>query len=239
MIDDPDDLDTDEVLPDDEEHKPDEGPESAKADKDSPESEDQDPTVLSKRLKDTQKKFTQIAQEKAELARQFAMLTGRVDEISRSREKKTEEVSPFAYLDDEKTVGELLDDPKNVRDVLKRTLGVIADMVQTRDQALLGRMVQEIESRDPTIREVKAKIEELKQDPDYDGFSDRQLAVIAKKNVGVKREETVEEDEDDGFRGSAGSGRKPVRKSKRDPVEDEVDRLMAKMGYDEDHGFKK
>lgn len=202
----------------------DEGPEKVdKTDEDSPEVEGRE-AVLEKRFKDTQRKLTEVATEKAQLAERLARLEGRLDE--RLGNDKTEEPDPFSFLNDEDA--ELLDDPKNVRNLIKKTVGALAGVLGVRDQALYSRVAAELEKRDPTVREMRDKIEELREDGDYAEFSDRQLAVIAKKQLGRKKDD---EEDDDGFRGSVGGGRKTATK-KRDPVDSEVDAMMKKIGYD-------
>lgn len=186
--------------------------------------------TLEKRFKDTQAKLTKTATEKAELEKSLAQLTGKVDAlVSMSNKSETREAAedPFKFLDDEEEVNNLLDDPKNVAKALKRTLAGIARVLEDRDRFVLG----EIDRRDPTVREVREKVEELRKDSDYQGFSDKQLAVIVKKGLVKAPKADEEEDDDDGFRGGVGGGRKVAVARKRDK-DAEVTSWMKKLGYD-------
>ena len=185
--------------------------------------------VLEKRFKDTQRKLTEIATEKAELERRLARLEGANEVLSRSERREEPPENPFKFLDDEDQ--DLLDDPKNVKSLLKKTIGALAEVLEVRDRALSSRLMGEIDARDPTVREVREKISELKRDPDYEGVPDKVLAIIAKKSLVQKKPEGDEEGDSDNLRGGIGGGRRTVRR-KSDPVDAAADKLMKDMGYD-------
>ena len=193
--------------------------------------EEQDPKILAKRYKDTQAAYTKASQERADLKRQVEALQTQVNTViqmsGKDGEKKTPS-NPFAFLDDESVQEKLLDDPKNIAQAMKQLLYGVAEMVDARDKAFISR----IESVDPSVRTMRDKIAELKQDPDYRDFSDSQLAVIAKKQTDKKVEK---EEEEDNYQGPMGNGRRIVRNksSDKDSAEEKaINYWMSKIGYD-------
>lgn len=202
---------------------------SAPEDQDSQTDDQKESATLEKRFKDTQAAFTRIAQEKKALEKELAEVKGKVDAVIAMRgvnEERETEPAPFSYLDDDEAVGSLLDDPKNVRDAMKKVVSDVAKILDLRDRAILG----ELERRDPTTRELGSKIAELRKDPDYEGFSDRQLAVLAKKQI-TRIEQPDEADDDDGFVGSVGGGRRVARRP-ANAADKEIAMWEKRLGYD-------
>jgi hypothetical protein len=132
---------------------------------------------------------------------------------------------PLAFLKSEEFQQKLLDDPKNVVEALERVINTFDATLVARDRAILA----EIERRDPEIRSLQSKVEELRKNPELAklGLSDAQLAGIAKQSLMTPKVE----DEDDGFRGAPAGGRR-VESNTDTAFEKEVKYHMEKMGYD-------
>lgn len=194
-----------------------------------------DPAKLQKRLKDTQKAYHEAARERAELKKVVEKLQTQVETvISMGSQKQADEPpdNPFAFLDEETLQEKLLEDPKNVTQVIKQVISRMAQVMEVRDRALLG----EMERRDPSVAQMRDKINKLREDPDYSEFSDRQLVILAKKQLTKKAEK---KEEDDPYPGPMGGGRRvsTSQGSENDPMEREIAQWEKRLGYDKEHGF--
>lgn len=188
-----------------------------------------DPVVLKKRLHDTQTKVTEMGVQNATMKEQLAELRGMVDVLksgstTKAQEEKVEDL--LAFLDDPAVQESLLDDPKNVAATMKKlaaTLkGEIANLLEARDQAIFG----EIERRDPSIRELKNAVQELRKDPDLKDLPDSTLAILAKK--GLKIEGAAPVRPVPGF----GGGRRVPAGASETELEKAVSAWEKRMGYD-------
>jgi len=122
---------------------------------------------------DTKEAFTKASMEKAELM-------GRLKALEETQAAKPAEPDWLEQID----TNALKEDPVAMRDALIKLRGEVANALRMRDDMYESRL----KTLDPSIVAMKDKIAELKQDTDYQGFSDAQLAVIAKK--GNKKSET-------------------------------------------------
>lgn len=203
---------------------------------DDQDSQDQDPKITEKRLKDTQAALTKKAQENAELKSKFDQLNGKLEMLLQQQqaktEKKEEEPNEFQFLDDEAEQQKLLDDPKNVATTFKRVLAGLGTTLQKRDAYLLGEVKKLVQSNTSDEgRIVSATVQKLRQDSDYQAFSDEQLAVLAKKQIAAKAAKAKQKDN---FKGGAGgnSGYRGTSTG-NDDTDAEVNRFL-KMLYPKD-----
>lgn len=150
-----------------------------------------------KRVADAQAALTRANQEKADMARELAELRGRVDQISIDRQpKQTQEAQKDIFDRPEFSEDEILNDPKNVRNALMEMRSQIVSLIDLRDRAYDERIAR----NDPAVIQQREAIAELRKDPDFSGFNDAALAVIAKKMPAKARA--------DGFSGGFGGGRR-------------------------------
>ncbi len=180
----------------------------------------QDSKITEKRLKDTQAAYTRKSQEHAELQKKYAALEGKVDLLLQQSQSKPESKpeNPFGFLDDEKEVETLLEDPKNVANAFKKVIGTLPDIFERRDKVLISEMRKMFGSvATDEGREVAAKVAKLRQDSEYDSFTDDQLTVLAKKSL---KAQAVKKDKFKG--GVGGSGGRVSRDGEGD---DELEQL--------------
>ena len=179
-------LEDDEII-EGEDEAPEEQP-----DEQSDESDDtaEEPAKLQKRLKDTQRAFTKKSQEAAELRKkldEMEQLKGEIKaikEMSVQKQEPQKEKSPFEFLDEEETASTLLDDPKNIISLQKKTLSGLAEILERRDKAMLSEIKKQLGNVvSDEGRALAKKVSELRKDNDYSAFTDEQLAVIAKKTI--------------------------------------------------------
>lgn len=175
-----------------------------------------------KRVKDAQAALTRANQEKAELKKRLELLDAKLDGVLHATQKPKDEPNPFGWIDDEKELEEVYSDPKNLAKREKRMLQTLVQVLETRDSALTEMLLSEVKKVDPTRRELAEKVAELREDPDYEGFSEDQLVVLARKAAKSERKETVEENvQRDNFRGSAGGSRRVYVPKPKKPSEEE------------------
>jgi len=159
-------------------------------------------TGWQKRYKDSQRHITKIEQENKELRSRMDQLTGRFEQIQQTTPKQTEP-DWIDSIDDEA----IKDDPAKVKELLRRQEAEFVRLLQLRDGAFNERLA----ALDPSVLSVKDKIDELKKDPDYKGFSDKQLSVIAKKlQSGAPDADERQQAE---YRGAPAGGQRPTRKT--------------------------
>ena len=142
-----------------------------------PETKDSDPAspeespsaVLEQRLHDTQAAFHELSEKNAHMQ-------GQLDAIS-SQEQ------PPDPVDLDKLKEQFREDPGSVVEYMadreKSLRQELASVIVERDQ----RLDQTIQRADPAFDLIQQKIKILKQDPDFTGFEDKQLAVIARKSL--------------------------------------------------------
>lgn len=152
-----------------EEVTPGEPGEETPEDSENPE-EDQD---YKKMFLDTKKAYTKAQMELAELKGKTAAL----EEVSSQRQVETEE-DWLDKVDDD----ELRADPSNVKKLIKKIRAENIEVMRMRDAWLL----EQIEKQSPELLVLKEQIAALKSDSDYEGFSDKQLAVVARKGSKAK-----------------------------------------------------
>lgn len=92
-------------------------------------------------------------------------------------------------------------DPSLVKDMVVNLRNEIADVLRARDSY----MEAKLQSADPEIVTYRNKIAELRLDPDYQAFSDKQLAVLARK-----LSNSTEPAAPNKPKGSVGGGSRPV-----------------------------
>ena len=179
-------LEDDDIIEGEDETPEDDQPEEGEKSDDTVE----EPAKLQKRLKDTQRAFTKKSQEAAELRKkldEMEQLKGEIKaikELSVQKQETQKEKSPFEFLDEEETAQTLLDDPKNIISLQKKTLGGLAEILEKRDKALLSEIKKQLGSVvSDEGRALAKKVSELRKDNDYSAFTDEQLAVIAKKTI--------------------------------------------------------
>ncbi len=141
-----------------------------------------EPEGVEKALKDTKAELTRVQQERAQerrdMAERLARLEGRLEGVQKP-EPPAED--PFAFLDDPSYAEGFFDDPKKALDAHRKTVNVFGNALLARDRKIeeLERKMQSIENRpDPSVMQ---KINELRKDPDYKGFTVDQLAVLVRK----------------------------------------------------------
>ena len=237
-------LEDEPATPDDDD-SPDSEDEVVDTDSDPKDSDEPESKITEKRLKDTQAALTKANQANAELRKKVSEvdeLKGKLDLLlqqQREKQAPTEEVNEFGFLDDEKETATLLDDPKNVASMLKKTLSGLAGILQKRDQHIIDQVRSMVDSTaSDDGRAVRAKISELRKDDDYKVFSDEQLTVLAKKQIAAASKKGAK----DKFRGGPGSsnGYRTGRvEDVDDAVEAEADRLFKMLYPDEDKQWSK
>jgi hypothetical protein len=129
------------------------------------------------RYKDLQGAYTRSQQELKELRSSLDQLRGEVVATNRNTKLAADEQPTRSWIDDEKIADEVRNDPASVVKLIKTLREEFAQILQMRDAHYEEKMT----NFDPAIVSVRETINELKKDPDYKGFNDRQLSVIAKK----------------------------------------------------------
>lgn len=125
--------------------------------------------TLSKRLRDTQAKLTELAQQNAELR-------GKVSVLDRqSGEEKVED--PFAEIDAEEAVT----NPMLIVDATKKANAILAGDVVNVLKQMRAEMLQAIRANDPEKLALRSVIEELKADPELADLDDEVLLRFAKR----------------------------------------------------------
>lgn len=204
---------------------------------DDQDSQDQDPKITEKRLKDTQAALTKKNQELSDFKSKFDSLNGKLELLlqqQQQKDKPADEKGEFDFLDNEDEQKALLDDPKNVALALKKVLAGLGKTLEKRDAFMLGEVKKMVSANTSDEgRAVSQVVSKLRQDADYQGFSDEQLAVMAKKQIAAKAKSKTT----DNFKGSAGSrnGYRGGNVPADDDVEAESERIF-KMLYPK--GFK-
>lgn len=182
-----------------------------------------------KRVKDAQAALTKANQRAAESEKKLVELEAKLDTVLKMRppEQKPPPENPLKWMDEPEFVEGLLDDPKNVQGALKRMVDFFGQTLEMRDRALF----HEIETRDASVQSLRGKIAELKKDPDYEGFSDKQLATIARKQE-QQAAPPDDGDDDEPVRGGPGGGSAP-RGKRQTEQEREVQGWMRRLYKDE------
>lgn len=172
------------------------------------------------RVKNAQRKMHQLAREKAELERRLSELTGKVDtltQVVKPKEGEQQEANPFEFLDDKEFLESLYDDPKNMAKALKQIVTTVGSALQQRDRYYEQTLAERVRLVDPEYIRLKPKIEELRKDQTLADLPEEKLAAIARKMVGVPKEE------EDTYRGSLdGTGRRPPARSPKDKAFEEA-----------------
>lgn len=190
--------------------------------------DEKDVSVLNKRLRDTQSAYHKKSEELKRIQSELDKVVGKVDLLATQATKKDEAPAedPLSFLDDEELQTSLLDDGKNIAGALKKTVGALVGLLKSRDQYYDSRLKQGEAKSDPAY----SKVLELRKDKDYEGFSDDQLMVIAKKLV-VNSEAEEEEIPRDAYRGGAGRGSR-VKTKPTSEFDKHVAYWDRKLGYD-------
>lgn len=174
------------------------------------------PKTDKERLENTRRELNRKSQENADLKRKLDELSGKIEgviQMAQTKSEEKEEANPFAFLDDEATLANLYEDPKNMSKVLKQIVGYIGQTLSARDKALLEEAKNLVRGVDPERRALAEKIVKLREDPENAIFSEDQLVTIAKKFIKDEKAPEKKVDEDDGYRGSfgvSGGGRRVV-----------------------------
>ena len=163
-----------------------------------------DVEVLKQRLKDTQKAFHTTRAELSKTKSELDKLSGKV-EVLTQREPTEQETKD--WLDSEFADEEIQANPAKSKEIIKRLRGEVGGVLKARDEWILGHVKQLIEKAKSSSPELDEAIQKLREDSDYEGFSDEQLSVIARKTVkpsaarlppsiGGRRNASVAEDSD-------------------------------------------
>lgn len=135
------------------------------------------PTGEQKRLADTEAAIKERQREFHELSQKLAELKGQVSEMTRQNQPVVKDT-----LDDEGLAAKLRDDPSAVIAIIKEReraqLAQVAGVLEARDRY----WQEQIEKSNPEVIAMREKIAELKKDPDLQGFTDQQLAIMARKS---------------------------------------------------------
>ena len=138
---------------------------------------------LTQRLKDTQRKVTDLGNEKAEL-------NGKLQVFQDVVPKPQTEAAPNIWADiDEEELA--LNPGMLIPKIQESQTGLVTEVAQVVRQ-LRDELLAKIEGQNPERLAMADRIEELKQDPDLKGFNDAALLAIAKrdaKNAPAKEEE--------------------------------------------------
>lgn len=125
--------------------------------------------ILEKRLRDTQAKLTQLAQERAELA-------GKLSVLDRPKDQ-AETPDPLDSLDEEEAVTNPMVIAKAAKAanaaLIRDVVGVLKEM--------RNEMLGKIEQNDPERLALKTVIDELREDPELAGLDDTVLLKLAKR----------------------------------------------------------
>ena len=136
-----------------------------------------DETGIRKALTDTQRAYHKSQME-------LAALKARIDERDRMNSEKPADEKDWLedYSDDQLRLT-----PEVTKEMIKKHRQEIVGLLQARDEY----WKQEMANRDPDVVSARDRIQELRSDPDYAQFTDKQLAVIIRKTS--KPEEVTRE----------------------------------------------
>ena len=133
------------------------------------------------RYKDLQGAYTKSQQNNKQLERQIAELSGKMDAFVQMNEKPQVDWLDDAGEDDDAD-DHWRNDPAVARQAMKRFRSEMAELLTERDAYLL----QEIGNNTQIDAELKGKMAELSEDPDFQGMPKKALMAVAKKLVGKK-----------------------------------------------------
>lgn len=171
-------------------------------------------TPEQKRLADTEAALKERQREFHEVSRQLAELRGQTSVLM---QQQAGGVKQQDVLDDEKLVTALRDDPSKILETLKaeriRMQQQVVQLLESRDQYWKGELLKV----DPEVAAMRNQIAELRKDPDFEDFSDAQLARLAKKNVVKPNRE---------YRGAPGGMRPQQSGSSKDITEDPMFKMI-------------
>ncbi len=153
-----------------------------------------DPKRLQKMLRDAKAALTKKSMEAAEMQGRLKAVEDREQYSAESAEDWLD-----SYSDDD------IADMSSMKDIIKKFRGEVVEAFGE-----FGRRTQaQMQAYDPEMRELQDEIEELRVDPDYQGFSDAQLKVIARKGRNLNQARKP--------RGSVGGKRAAKERSSYDP----------------------
>lgn len=139
-----------------------------------------DVEVLKQRLKDTQKAFHSTREELSKTTRELDKLSGKVEVLANQKAPTEAEIKDWL---EEFSDEDIQANPAKNKEIIKKLRGELGGVFKARDEWLMSQVKTMIDkSRSMQDIDVEA-IEKLKADPDYEGFSEEQLAVIAKKTA--------------------------------------------------------
>lgn len=188
---------------------------------------------LEKRYKDVQSWSTKLSQENKDLKSRLDQLQGGQEALSQALSNKEPAAEAKDWLDTIDPI-DLIDNPDNLKDTLsKLRADIVGELVSTlkkRDSAISEQM-GEIDPRKISDRKListyEDKISSMKEDPDFEGFSDIALAKIAHKYAPKKSE--------DAYLPVIGGHR--ASKSSQKSFDKEVDAYLEKQGWNKENGF--
>jgi len=133
------------------------------------------------RYKDLQGAYTKSQQSNKAMERQLAELSGKVDAFT-----QMSTVAEGDWLDesgdDDDPDDYWRNDPSVARKAMKRFRKEMADVLEQRDAYIMN----EVGKMAPVDSTLKDKIEELRDDPEFQDFPQKALSSIAKKLIGKK-----------------------------------------------------
>ena len=128
---------------------------------------------LKKALTDTKRAYTKSQMELAELKGRLSAM-----ETKPPSEPQKDWMEDFG--DDALRLN-----PELVKEMIRKHREEVVGVLRQRDQYWEG----QLKNLDPDVLSMKDRIAELRQDPDYQQFTDKQLAIIARKTATAEPEE--------------------------------------------------
>ena len=165
--------------------------------------------TLNKRLRDTQAKLTQIAQENAEFR-------GKLSVLDKPAEQTV--VDPFDSIDEEEAIANPMVIAKAAR---QANASMLTDVVGVLRE-FRSEMLKSIENNNPERLALKTRIDELKQDPDLADLDDAVLLKLARREKRTTPARTVEKASGTPGGGSRARGGATVDDIKNSPLYKEI-----------------
>jgi len=190
----------------------------------SPSGEDTPNDPYEKRYKDLQAHTTRVEQENKTFRDSMARLEGRFEQFTSQNQQSEEAVDLFSDVD----LDDIRDDPATIIDVIRQQEAMrgqqFVEMLEARDRAILA----QIRLLAPDHDAIHSKVEELRSDPDFRGFGDEQLEVLARKQLKTTPKAAGVDPV------SGGGGRRLPNGRRGEPSETdrETEAWMKRMGYD-------
>ncbi len=150
--------------------------------------EDDDEGKTGDPLKDTQRAYHEAQKTNKILTERLARMEGKLEGMEVGKPKKEDYQNmenPFAFIEDKGLRDKMLDDPGTAVELVDQTVSGLMKVLSMQDKYWQDRFkkVEDMANR-PTDPKVNDRIRELREDPDFEDFTDAQLAKLAKKGIG-------------------------------------------------------